>query len=67
MKGSDTTDYTFRFDLKMPARPFYQLVSYLYFQNADHFGKIELYRGDSEDLIAPPDRKMHVDPCMINF
>jgi hypothetical protein len=54
LKASDTTDYTFCFHLKMSARPFYQLVSYLYYQDADHLGKLELYRGDSEDLIAPP-------------
>ena len=51
----------------MTARPFYQLVSYLYFQDVDYWGKLELYRGDSEDLIAPPLRKIHVDSGMINL
>ena len=67
MKASDTTDYMFCFHLNLSARLFYQLVSYLYFQDVDYLGKLEVYRGDSEDLIAPPFRQMHADPGMINL
>jgi hypothetical protein len=51
----------------MSARPFYQLVSYLYYQDVEYLGKLELYRGDSEDFIAPPLKLIHVDPGMINL